>query len=260
MNPLAPADDWRVLLGPRYLLHPSTLLLLGANFLPIIGVIAWRWDAFVLLMLYWMETAIIAFWSIARIAVMPRGALGNLQVGSAGKTTSSSSAFAAFFVLHAGLFMAVHFLFLWMIFSGHWAKTIRGPVAFVEQLVIARGLWVPLIVLFLARGAWFLFHILKPDLLASLARRLRRDRVLKPKPLEPADDPAFVVISLYGRIILMQFAVIFGATLSLLIGTLAPLLVLIVLKTFVDVAFQVLGDLGNKLQAKVTTTSSLRTT
>jgi Family of unknown function (DUF6498) len=191
---------------------------------------------------------------------MPRGALGNLQVGSNGRTTSSSSAFAGFFVLHAGLFMAGHFFFLWMMFSGHWAKTIRGPISFVEQLVIARGLWVPLIALFLARGAWFLFHILKPNLLASLARKLRPDRPLKSKPPAPTDDPAYVVISLYGRLILMQFAVIFGAILSLVIGTLAPLLILILLKTFVDVTFHVLGDLGNKLQAKVTTASTLRTT
>jgi hypothetical protein len=36
----------------RRLLQPAILLLLAANLVPILGVIAWDWDAFVLLMLY----------------------------------------------------------------------------------------------------------------------------------------------------------------------------------------------------------------
>ena len=32
----------------RFLFKPSTMILLGANLVPLIGVIAWGWDAFVL--------------------------------------------------------------------------------------------------------------------------------------------------------------------------------------------------------------------
>ena len=49
------------------LLHPSTLVLLAANAMPLLGVLYWGWDVFVLLMLYWLETAVIGFWMIARI-------------------------------------------------------------------------------------------------------------------------------------------------------------------------------------------------
>jgi hypothetical protein len=45
----------------RLLLRPSVLILVAANLVPLIGVIFWGWDAFVLLMLYWLETAVIAF-------------------------------------------------------------------------------------------------------------------------------------------------------------------------------------------------------
>jgi hypothetical protein len=45
----------------RHLLRPSVLILVAANLVPLVGVIFWGWDAFVLLMLYWLETAVIAF-------------------------------------------------------------------------------------------------------------------------------------------------------------------------------------------------------
>ena len=38
----------------RYLLQPSSLILIAANLVPLVGVIFWDWDAFVLLMLYWL--------------------------------------------------------------------------------------------------------------------------------------------------------------------------------------------------------------
>ena len=54
---------------------PSVLILVAANLLPIVGVVFWGWDAFVLLMLYWLETAVIGFWTIVRVV--------DLVVGSA---------------------------------------------------------------------------------------------------------------------------------------------------------------------------------
>jgi hypothetical protein len=42
-----------------------------ANLIPLYGVLYWQWDAFQLLMLYWTETVIIAFWTIVGIARLP---------------------------------------------------------------------------------------------------------------------------------------------------------------------------------------------
>ena len=63
----------------RYLPQPSTLILIAANLVPLLGVFLWGWDAFVLLVLYWLETAVIAFWTIVRIATQPRDALGDIK-------------------------------------------------------------------------------------------------------------------------------------------------------------------------------------
>jgi hypothetical protein len=49
----------------------STLVGLIANLIPLYGVPYWQSHTFQLLMLYWMETVIFAFWTIQRIARLP---------------------------------------------------------------------------------------------------------------------------------------------------------------------------------------------
>jgi hypothetical protein len=41
----------------RLLTQPAVLILLAANAVPIAGVLFWRWDAFLLLVLYWISAA-----------------------------------------------------------------------------------------------------------------------------------------------------------------------------------------------------------
>ena len=36
------------------------------NLTPLYGVLYWQWDTFQLLMLYWMETVVLAFWTLMR--------------------------------------------------------------------------------------------------------------------------------------------------------------------------------------------------
>ena len=78
------------------------------------------------------------------------GAIGRIRSG--GKSTNSPSAVAAFFVVHCGMFMGVHFLFLWVMFSGAWSRRIHGPADFVHQIIVDNRLWLPLAVLMLSRG------------------------------------------------------------------------------------------------------------
>ena len=52
---------------PGRFIFPSTILVLMSDLVALAGVLWWGWDAFVLLMFYRMETAVIAFWALARI-------------------------------------------------------------------------------------------------------------------------------------------------------------------------------------------------
>jgi Family of unknown function (DUF6498) len=220
----------------RALLQPSAMILLAANLVPLVGVIAWDWDAFVLLMLYWLETAVIAFWTIVRIATMPASALGELQIGGAGGRPASPIGLAAFFTLHAGIFMAVHFLFLWALFAGEWADRIHGVRAFVDQMVIGTGLWVPLLVLFVVRGAFMLLDAVKPWIWRKLG--VVESNPAKEQMLGPGES---IIFGLYLRIVVMQVTVIFGAWFAMLAGSAGALAFLVLVKTALELSFQLMA-------------------
>jgi hypothetical protein len=220
----------------RLLLRPATLILIAANLVPIVGVILWGWDAFILLMLYWLETAVIAFWTTVRIATMPRDALGDIKFDGSDKP-AAPLALAAFFTVHAGIFMGVHFVFLWTLFSGDWSQKIHGPRSFIELIVIDTGLWLPLAVLFVVRGALIMFDSIEPWLRRRF--RIAPARADERGLLSPSET---LLSGLYARIVVMQVTIIFGAWFALLIGTAGAYIFLIAIKTAIDVALQIGGN------------------
>jgi hypothetical protein len=220
------------------LLYPSTLILIGANAVPIVGVLAWGWDAFQLLLLYWMESAIIAFWTVARIATLPPGAMGPLYIN--GRPTNSPVAMTLFFVVFLGFFMAGHLLFLWVIFAGAWKQRIHGLSDFYAQVIVASGLWAVLLTLFVSRGLSFLFHVLKPDFILAIEQRIPIPGLPRP-PVGPVDAGS-IIGGVLGRIFLMQIAIIFGAYMSLVFGSVAPLFILVIIKTAVDALLHIAVD------------------
>jgi hypothetical protein len=206
----------------RLLTQPAVLILLVANAVPILGVLFWRWDAFLLLVLYWMETAVIGFWTLWLIGQLFERVIGPYSEGR------SAAGTIAFVTMHAGVFMGVHFVFLWGLFSGAWKEQVHDPIQFIGAIVIGQGLWLPLLILFVARGIEPLLLVYGPDW-------YRRNKL-------PADVPnpwhrGGILYALYARIIVMQLAIIasgfiieyFGGA-----GAIAPLILLIIVKTAID--------------------------
>ncbi|MEA2870652.1 MAG: hypothetical protein QOH67_628 [Hyphomicrobiales bacterium] len=226
-------------LSTRPLFYPSSLILIAANLLPLAGVLFWRWDAFVILVLYWFETAIIGFWTLVRVATASREALGGITMTGSTRPPSPIG-LALFFILHAGIFMGVHFAFLWALFSGDWASRIHGPREFVEKLIIGTDLWIPLLVLFVARGIVFFYSAIR----ARLQRWLNPQRPVRAKPAPPDSIARAIVGGFYARIIVMHIAILFGGFLSFF-GSIAPLIILIAIKTAVDLGIHFAFDLGD---------------
>jgi hypothetical protein len=225
-------------LSARPLLDPSSLILIAANLVPLAGVLFWGWDAFVLLVLYWFETAIIGFWTLARVATAPRGSLGEISIHGSTRTASPLG-LALFFVLHAGIFMGVHFGFLWTLFAGDWAARIHGVRDFADKLIVETGLWVPLLVLFVARGIVFFYALIGAHLRAWLSPHRAAA-----KTSVPASEGSVGVVlgGFYARIIVMHLAILFGGFLSFF-GSIAPLLILVAIKTVIDLGMHVAFDL-----------------
>jgi hypothetical protein len=199
----------------------STLLALAGNLVPLGGVLYWGWDPFQLLMLYWMETVILAGWTMARIGVLPASELGTIKINGR-EQPGTNRVMVGFFSLHAGIFIGVHFLFLWLLFSDGWTKRVHGPVSFVRELVIESGAWIPLLFAFVAGLISFLIERQR-----AMASALAPDG-------KAEDRVGSVVGGLYGRIVVMQIAIIAGAWFAKEYGSKAPLLIVIALKTLFD--------------------------
>jgi ABC-type phosphate transport system permease subunit len=144
-----------------------------------------------------------------------------------------------FFTVHSGIFMSVHFMFLWDMFAGSWAPRVHNVREFVAVIVIATGLWLPLIALFISRGFSFLLN--------SFGARIVPDSLafLRPQPDAPRKAGA-VLYGFYGRIVAMHLAIIFGGMLAVHLGTMAPLILLIAMKVAADLGFHFAVDLGNE--------------
>lgn len=126
--------------------------------------------------------------------------------------------------------MGVHFLFLWSLFAGSWARQVHGAGSFVREIVLQTGLWLPLVFMFLVRGFSFGFERLRagPFMQTALAPANT--------PPQGSLDVGSIVSGLYARIVTMHVVILFGAWLTLAAGAeRGPIILLVVLKTLADV-------------------------
>jgi hypothetical protein len=183
---------------------PGTLLLVAVNLIPVLGVVFWSWDAFELLVLYWCETAIVAFWTIVRLGLAP-------QTGPRPRPMAKRLVRALFFALTILVFMCVHLAILWTVFSGDWAGRVHTAADFVDQLLIRNGAWLPLAVTFLVNGVLMLL-----DIAAG-----------KGAGGSPLRD-------LYGRIVTLQVTLILGGLLATFIGGRTTLILLVAIRIMIE--------------------------
>ncbi|MBN2315606.1 MAG: hypothetical protein JXM79_16880 [Sedimentisphaerales bacterium] len=202
----------------------SVMALLAANTIPLFGVLFLKWDAFYVVLLYWAENVVIGFYNVLKMAFAavphPIAHLGKLFM-------------IPFFIIHYGGFTAVHGFFVLAIF--HQEKgpgsLIEGKAwpcffVFVQLLFNVIGYMYSLIpfqvrlsilALFASHGVSFVYNYL-----------LKREYV--------STNPGKLMASPYGRIVVMHIAILAGGFFTMVLGSPAGLLVvLVVLKTVMDV-------------------------
>jgi hypothetical protein len=207
------------------------ILTLLANLLPLAGVRWWGWDAFEVLILYWMQTVLVVAFILLHIRKLPLAGLGEIEVGGRMRPAKHRD----YVILFAGLgfvFCAGHLGFLWVFFSGEWNKVVSGPTTFWQAFVIRNGAWLALSLNLVAAFARYLLTPPRAALIRWIGARIGlRDNN---EPFGKIDD---LYMTLFTRIFAMQAAIIFGAMLVMSYGaTTAPLLILIGLKTLFDLA------------------------
>jgi len=206
---------------------PTTILLLLANLVPIIGVLFFDWDIFQIMILYWFESAIVGFYTICKMivigAVRKEVTFKKTKDPIAGQTVKGVGVLlgmlfmAAFFCLHYGMFMYGHLTFIFAIFGQ------EGPLATTSDLISWQlvynsliSVWVAIAVLFISHGVSFLKNFIGQ------------------KEYEKV-NPAFIMFTPYKRIILMHLTLIFGGMLVMFLKLpIAGLVLMIVLKVLFD--------------------------
>jgi Family of unknown function (DUF6498) len=236
---------------PGARLNASILLALIGNLIPLAGLFYWNWDPFQLLMLYWMETLVVAGWALARIGTLPENLLGRMTVNGRDQPATHAALLWMFGTL-AAAFCFAHFLFLWFIFQDGWRGRVDGPTRFVRVFVIESGAWVPLLFAFLAGAVAFLTSPTRPQIVRLAEAHVLRNNIVEQSPRldEATHGVGAAVGGLLGRIVIMQVAVIFGAMLSRSYGSNAPMYIVIGLKLLSDLGGKPLGGGSVKMQSK----------
>ncbi len=176
----------------------SVVLMVMGNLIPLVGVIFWGWTVASVLVLYWVETVIIGLMNVPRIMATKDSFRLKLFI-------------SLFFMVHFGGFCWGHAFFLKQSFNA-------GPE--FDALLNFRQEMSPLVI---SAAAFFASHLF--GLIRSFFGPIKyKDRAANLQMFTP-----------YGRIIIMQFTVLVGGGLVMLLGSpIAAIIFLILLKTGLD--------------------------
>lgn len=223
----------------------SVVALLVANLVPLIGVVFFGWTVFAIMVIYWSENAIIGAINVLkmitcapdddarqhppsappqdqspteeRISALPGYLLDGPILQHVGKLFV-----IPFFIVHYGIFCAVHGVFVMIMFGnqeGIYRNLPSDPFSAPEQIghLLLQGGWTSAIV---ALAASHLFSFFMNYLLGGEFRRTKLLNLMR----QP-----------YGRVVVLHLAILSGGFATLFLGnSIGALLILIIGKTTLD--------------------------
>ncbi len=182
----------------------SVISLIAVNLFPLFGVLFLHWSLFAVMFLYWLESAIIGFFNIPKMVKAEGKNTANFTINDKPISKVSKITAIPFFIIHYGMFMAVHGVFVFVLF---------GPIN-----VSAWELFLGFLFLFISHGLSYKFNFLANQEFKKVSFG---EQMMKP----------------YSRIIIMHLTILFGGAGAKALG--APplaLIVMIVIKTAIDLA------------------------
>jgi hypothetical protein len=186
-------------------LPSSAFFLIGANAVPLLGVLFGGWDLVEILFAYWAENVVIGFFSLLKMLSAPDDTRGLLII----LTVFMKIIGCAFFIVHFGGFTAGHGVVLYAIFH----EFLNLQIQPLELLYMGRYI---VAALFLSHGYSFVVNYLIKG---------ERNQI-------KGNDPMFEP---YRRVIVMHLTLVFGTGCIIFLGQpFFMLLILVVLKTAVD--------------------------
>lgn len=188
--------------------HPSSWVLIAVNLGLITAVVAWDWQVFDIVFLYWVENLVIGAINVLKmIAASPKP----------GKSNAIKLFLIPFFIVHYGMFCYGHGIFVFSMFS---EQSEGGDSLGITQAWELLNTSMLLAVSLLA--ASHLFSFFRNFIAGGEYKRTH---------------PSDLMARPYGRIVVLHITIILGAFLTQAFDSpLGLLVILMVLKTLVDLA------------------------
>ncbi len=191
----------------------SILTLLITNSIPLVGVLYYQWNVFSLMIAYWLENAVIGVFTVLKMQKARGGMIGEsvyqmkvngeLVTPDTSKMGSGAQAFfIPFFMMHFGMFTAVHGIFVIAFFFSPDASFLGILLTFLSMI-------------FSHYVSYQMNYLGKAEYLTTSVGKL------------------FVIP--YPRVIVMHLVVILGGMLAMNHQTTAALVLLVALRTLADV-------------------------
>lgn len=186
-------------------LPPSAIVLLAANLVPLVGVVAFHWTVFAVLLLYWFENVVIGAFNVLKMAFADPKSLAS---------DALKLFLIPFFIVHYGIFAFVHGMIILSLF-GHATRFSPGPAAFAAALRNAGVGW-GVVAIVVSHGFSF-FH----NYWMSGEYRNASPQLLMAQP--------------YARVVVLHVAILIGGFGAVALGSpVVALVVLVALKTAID--------------------------
>lgn len=128
----------------------STIFLLASNAVPLYGVVFLHWQIFPLVLIYWLENAVVGGYNVLRLLIADPAStwrwVGKLLV-------------IPIFVVHFGVFTLIHGVFIFILFGGPYYRSHIPPTpALVLQAIRETGIWFALLSVVIAHGVTFVWN------------------------------------------------------------------------------------------------------
>ncbi|MGD0993011.1 MAG: DUF6498-containing protein [Gemmatimonadales bacterium] len=181
------------------------MVLLAANLVPLVGVVAFHWTVLSVLLLYWFENVVIGAFNVLKMAFADPKSLASDAI---------KLFLIPFFIIHYGMFAFVHGMFI-LAFFGHMTRGFPGPATFWAALHDAGVGW-GVVAIVVSHGFSFVHNYWM-----SGEYRNASPQVLMTQP--------------YARVVVLHVAILIGGFGAVALGSpMVALVVLVALKTAID--------------------------
>ena len=202
--------------------YGAVAALIVANAIPLFGVLFLGWNAWTILTIYWLENGVVGFFNVLKMSkAAGTDAIGSgmtVMVNGRPAAGSAKAVLIPFFVVHYGIFWLVHGVFI-LILARFQAFGSGSPPEGAGIASDPLAVVIVLVGLFISHGVSYRLNY------------IGRGEYLR-------TSIAAQMFAPYGRLFVMHITILVGGTAIAFLGAPAvAVLVLVVLKTALDLGF-----------------------